>query len=179
MVASLDRRGEGQGYSYGNARKKLMKRPIQIVLLLVAVLVLSGPGLAAKSGKSRTVTQAAKGSPEALIASALVAAQDKDEKKGFDAYKKLVHPDRRSSAIALVQLRRYSWKRFRAQAADYILGGTTSGFVIVREEPERASKRGQSARLFIDPINNAKRTYPVPIRFKKQDGDWYILSNSL
>ena len=77
-----------------------MKRPIQIVLLLVAVLVLSGPGLAAKSGKSRTVTQAAKGSPEALIASALVAAQDKDEKKGFDAYKKLVHPDRRSSAIA-------------------------------------------------------------------------------
>jgi hypothetical protein len=156
-----------------------MKRPLQIVLLLSLSLVFSSPAVAAKTSTSRTVTQAPKGSPEALIASALIAAHDEDEKKGFDAYKRLVHPDRRSSAIALVQLRRYSWKRFRDQASDYVLSGTDSGFVIVREEPARASKRGKSARLFIDPINNTKRTYPVPIRFKKHDGDWYILSNSL
>ena len=156
-----------------------MKRPVRIVLLLSVVLLLGGPSMAAKASKSRTVTAPTKGTPEALIASALLAAHEKDEKEGFDAYKRLVHPDRRSSAIALVQLRRYSWKRFRDQAADYVLTGTKSGFVIVREEPSKPSKRGQSARLFIDPINNAKRTYPVPIRFKKHDGDWYILSNSL
>ena len=156
-----------------------MKRPLRIVLMLTLMLGLTVPVMATKLAKTRTVTQAPKGSPEALIASALVAAHDEDEKKGFDAYKRLVHPDRRSSAIALVQLRRYSWKRFREQAADYVLAGTKSGFVIVREEPDRASKRGKSARLFIDPINNKKRTYPVPIRFKKHDGDWYILSNSL
>ncbi len=156
-----------------------MRRSFRMALLLSLSLILVSPGMASKTQSSRTVTQASKGSPEALIASALIAAHDKDEKKGFDAYKKLVHPDRRSSAIALVQLRRYSWKRFRDQAADYVLSGTDSGFVIVREEPARASKRGKSARLFIDPINNVKRTYPVPIRFKKHDGDWYILSNSL
>ena len=156
-----------------------MKRPLQLVLMLLLVLGAGSFALSAKPDKARTVTQPSKGSPEALIASALIAAQDTDEKKGFDAYKKLVHPDRRSSAIALVQLRRYSWKRFREQAADYILGGTKSGFVVVRQEPARAAKRGSSARLFVDPINNVKRTYPVPIRFKKHDGDWYILSNSL
>jgi hypothetical protein len=156
-----------------------MKRPLRIFLLLTLTLALAVPALASKTTPSRTVTQPSKGSPEALIASALIAAHHEDEKKGFDAYKRLVHPDRRSSAIALVQLRRYSWKRFRDQAADYVLAGTKSGFVVVREEPERASRRDKSARLFVDPINNVKRTYPVPIRFKKHSGDWYILSNSL
>ena len=66
-----------------------MKRPFQIVLLLIAALVFSGPGLAAKSGKSRTVTQPPKGSPEALIASAIVAAHDKDEKKGDETNNKV------------------------------------------------------------------------------------------
>ena len=88
-----------------------MKRPLRIILSLTLMLAFASTALAAKTGKSRTVTQAPKGSPEALIASALIAAHDKDEKKGFDAYKRLVHPDRRSSAIALVQLRRYSWKQ--------------------------------------------------------------------
>jgi len=150
-----------------------------MLVLALSWTLVAAPALAGESGGTRTVTQAKKGTPEALLSEALTAAKDADEKKGFDAYKRLVHPDRRSSAIALVQLRRYSWKRFRQQARDYVLTGTDAGYIIVREEPTKRSRSTKHARLFIDPVNNTRRAYPVPIRFKKHDGDWYILSNSL
>jgi hypothetical protein len=145
----------------------------------LALSLLWVPPAATKGEVSRTVTKPKKDTPEALLVTALIAAQDKDEKRGFDTYKRLVHPERRSSAIALVQLRRYSWKRFRDQASDYVLAGTQGGFITVREEPTRRNKGTKHVRLFVDPINNKRRTYPVPIRFKRHDGQWFILSNSL
>jgi hypothetical protein len=149
------------------------------VALGLALALVWVPPAVGKGEVSRTVTKPKKGTPEALLVNALIAAQDKDEKRGFDSYKRLVHPERRSSAIALVQLRRYSWKRFRDQAKDYVLAGTQGGYITVREEPAKRNKGTKHVRLFIDPINNKRRTYPVPIRFKRHDGAWFILSNSL
>ena len=149
------------------------------LITALSLVFLWAPSAMSKSDVNKTINNPKKGSPEALLVSALIAAQDTDEKKGFEAYKRLVHPERKSSAIALVQLRGYSWKRFRQQATDYILTGTKGGYVVVREEPKRRTKATKHVRLFIDPIHNKRRAYPVPIRFKRHDGRWYILSNSL
>lgn len=111
---------------------------------------------------------------------ALDAALAADEEAGFQAYLALLHPDRRSTDKAITQLRRYSWKRFRRQARDYVLPGTDRHFVVSRQDPSRLDESTTHVRLFIDPAAREGRTHPTPIRLeRKPGGPWLITSNSL
>lgn len=140
---------------------------------------------------ARLVQFAKPGTPEALVQAALVAATDPDEKKGFKAYLALVHPSRkgrrakragagrRSIKQAIEQIRRYSWKRFRKQAPDYILPESTGGFALARTDPVKVLPTTLTVRVFVAPTNNPQRIVPMPIRLKRADEGWLIMANSL
>ena len=147
---------------------------------------------AAPNQEPRIVQFAQPGSPEAIIQAALVAALHPDESKGFDAYLALVHPSRKgrqgkkkrkarrgakSKAIELI--RRYSWKRFRAHAADYVLPESTGGFTLARMDPPKLLPATRVVRIFVAPLNNPRRTMPTPMRLERVGDGWLITANSL
>lgn len=158
-----------------------MARSTLALALVVALVVAVGAPSVAKSGEDKRykVVKPDAKSPEHTVQQAFIASQNADEKLGFDAYLALVHPDRRSSAITKVQIRRYSWTRFRNQAKDYILRGTEGGYIVARRDPAEITSETHHVRLFVDPIHNARRVHAAPIRLKRHKGQWYIQSNSL
>ena len=129
------------------------------------------------------------GTPEAVVQAALVAALEQDEDKGFRAYLGLVHPSRtgkgrgragkRGSSKAIERIRRYSWKRFRKQAPDYVLSESAGGFALARSDPGEVTPATRMVRLFLAPINNERREAATPIRLERAGDGWLIVANSL
>jgi len=139
----------------------------------------------------RLVQFAQPGTPEAVIQAALVAALEPDEDKGFQAYLALVHPSRKGQRVkrsgerrsgasrSIEQIRRYSWRRFRKQAPDYILPASTGGFTLARMDPVEILPSTRRVRLFIVPTNNPRRLSPPPMRLERSGKGWLITANSL
>lgn len=152
---------------------------------------------AQKADEARIVQLARPGSPEATVQAALVAALQPDELKAFEAYLELVHPSLKrakrkkarrgketkrrisSRSQAIERIRRYSWKRFRAQAADYVLPESSGGFTLARMDPPQVTPTTRFVRIFVAPTNNTRRTTPPPIRLERSEERWLITSNSL
>ena len=159
-----------------------------VVVMAIALLALSGHTALAEDSKHRLVQFAQPGTPEAVIQAALVAALDTDEARGFKAYVGLVHPSRlgrrrgssRAGSIKVIeQLRRYSWKRFRKQAPDYVLAESNGGFALTRTDPAKITPETRMVRFFVAPINNKRRLNPTPIRLERSGDTWRITANSL
>lgn len=150
-----------------------------IVLLSLSALATAASTHAADAPAGERIVEPAPASPDHVVVEALVAAIDPDEAAGFAAYLALVHPDRRRDADGIAQLRRYSWKRFRKQAADYVLAGTRGGFLLTRRDPVTVTQATTHVRLFLMPINHPRRTSATPIRLQRHDGAWRITANSL
>ena len=148
----------------------------------------------APAKEPRIVQFARPGSPEATVQAALVAALEPDESKGFEAYLALVHPSRKgvrrgkkkragarstgkSKAVELI--RRYSWKRFKSHAKDYVLPESTGGFTLVRMDPPTPLPTTRRVRIFLAPLNSSRRTMPTPIRLERSGEKWLITANSL
>ena len=148
--------------------------------VLASLLVGAAAG-AAPSGGPERILDPAPDTPDHVVSRALVAATMEDEPAGFQAYLELVHPDRRATPEAVEQLRRYSWKRFRKQAPDYILAGTEGGFVLARRDPGRLTPETLHVRLFVQPVNHPGRLDPTPIRLERTGAParWSITANSL
>ncbi len=155
-----------------------VSRCIAVSLGAVSIIaaLLAAPAHAADG--ERVVTPQAS-SPELVVVEALRAASNPDEAAAFDAYLALVHPSRRGNADQIDQLRRYSWKRFRKQAVDYVLPETEGGFLLTRRDPKTITDTTTHVRLFLAPLNNTRRTYPTPIRLQRHEGSWRITANSL
>jgi hypothetical protein len=150
-------------------------RGLSVAAALGLLLVTSLPCFAA----SRAVRNPEPKTPEYTVQQALLATLDEDEKRGFDTYLALVHPEAKATQIAIVQIRRHSWATFRGRAGDYILKGTRGGFQLERREPEVPSDEVKHTRLFLEPVNNKRRSYATPIRLSRHGDDWLIRSNTL
>jgi hypothetical protein len=162
---------------------------IAMVAVCVAVASAASSSHATELQKEPRIVEFARpGTPEATIQSALVAALDADESKGFEAYLTLIHPSRKgktsgahrggkSKAIEL--LRRYSWKRFRSHAKDYVLPESGGGFTLARMDPPTLAPSTRFVRIFVAPINNVRRTTPTPVRLERSGDSWLITANSL
>ena len=159
------------------------------LVFTVEPLVLASEG----QGSPRIVQLARPGSPEATVQAALVAALETDEIKAFEAYIALVHPSRKrntprrgkakkktdSKSRSVELIRRYSWKRFRAQVRDYVLPESNGGFTMARMDPPTLTPTTQRVRIFVAPTNNTRRTLPPPIRLERSGERWLITANSL
>ncbi|MDP6945251.1 MAG: hypothetical protein QF464_13970 [Myxococcota bacterium] len=174
-----------------------MPQCLRVVAILLGAFALAGIP-AHQTGateipkrEARLVQFAQPGTPEAIIQAALVAALMPDEDKGFEAYIALVHPSRkgkrrkrrrggRAGAHSLTeQIRRYSWKRFRAQAADYVLPESNGGFTLARMDPPKLLPSTRLVRVFLIPSNNPRRTAATPVRLERSGDAWRITANSL
>ncbi len=162
-----------------------------VIIAACAAVVLIDDVRASPQPEPRLVQFSRPGSPESVIQSALVAALMPDESKGFEAYLALVHPSRkgrklkrrgkRRSAKSRVveQIRRYSWRRFRKQAPDYVLPQSTGGFTLARMDPPKISPDTRFVRVFVAPINNPFREVSTPMRLERSGDTWLITANSL
>ena len=169
-------------------------RAVVIAVSALSLLAFAHVQVAAEEASeptARLVQFAKSGTPEAIVQAALVAAIDPDEKKGFAAYLALVHPSRKgkqgkrsgarrtSTKQAIELIRRYSWKRFRKQAPDYVLPESTGGFALARTDPAKIIPSTRTVRVFVAPTNNPYRIVPMPIRLERVDEGWLIMANSL
>ena len=154
--------------------KNSVRFPISLAILLLMVV-----GASPCFAKEEKVNQAKPDSPEYIVQQALVAALNRDEQKGFDAYLALLDVEQKSTETAVKQIRRYSWNRFRKQAADYIVKGTETTFVVQRRDPSKVTDATKEIRLFVKPVTHPLRTLAAPIRLKRRDGRWFVTSNSL
>ena len=75
-------------------------------------------------------------------------------------------------------LRRYP-HTFAIVSADYVLPETRGGFEVARMDPRKLVPSTRFVRLFIKPVNNARRTTPTPIRLERTGERWLITANSL
>ena len=153
----------------------LERRALIVALTAGLVLMVTLPAM----GDSRAVRNPEVNTPEYTVQQALLATLDEDEKRGFDAYMALVHPDAKMTQIAIVQIRRHSWATFRSRSADYILKGTRGGFQLERQEPTEIIGETRHTRLFLEPVNNKRRNYATPIRLSRHGDGWLIRSNTL
>ncbi len=154
--------------------------PIRRLIALSTALALASSASALWAAEEpRQVPATSAGTPEQTVQAALVAATTEDEAKAFEAYLALMHGTRTASKHAVEQLRRYSWKRFRMQAPDYVLAGTAGGFELARMDPRTVETSTRFVRMFINPVNNPRRTMPTPIRLERSGERWLITSNSL
>lgn len=163
------------------------------LLCVVAALGVSVAHAADPAKEPRIVQFAQPGSPEATVQAALVAALEADESKGFEAYLALVHPSRKGTrkgaskskarrggkSRAVELIRRYSWKRFKSHARDYVLPESRGGFTLVRMDPPTPTEATRHVRIFVAPLNNPRRSIPTPIRMERSGERWLITANSL
>lgn len=149
------------------------------VAALLAITTLSVAWAAAPRDASERVVDPAAGTADQVVQQALLAAIDPNAAAGFERYLGLLHPRIKDSPDAIEQLRRYSWKRFRDQAQDYIVAGTTGGYVLTRRDPPRVTDLTTHVRLFVKAVNNPRRTFPTPIRLERAGDRWLITANSL
>jgi hypothetical protein len=156
-----------------------MSKTLGRFYLFLAIFLFVGIGSSPCFAKDTKVSQPKAHSPEFIVQQALVAALNPDEQKGFDAYLSLLDVDEKTTQTAVTQIRRYSWKRFRRQAADYIVKDTQSTFIVQRRDPSKVTDATKEMRLFVKPLNQPSRTLATPIRLKRRDGSWFVTSNSL
>ncbi|MCA9517506.1 MAG: hypothetical protein KC635_21340 [Myxococcales bacterium] len=115
--------------------------------------------------------EAPKGAVEKTLSSAFQAALAGD----FDAYLKTIHPDERANDTQKRDLERFSWERFKRQAAWYLTDKDPATFEIVK----RDESGDDQVRVFVKDKEHGPRM-PVPVRLKKTaDGEWLITANSL
>ena len=173
-----------------------MSKRWRVAIVVMGVLSLAatasaevGPVAADSKPAHQLVQFAQPGTPEAVVQAALVAALVEDEDKGFKAYLALIHPSRtgkrrgrsgrRGASKSVDRIRRYSWKRFRKQAPDYVLTESAGGFALVRTDPAQITQSTRMVRLFLAPINNEHRGAATPIRLERSGDGWLIVANSL
>jgi hypothetical protein len=135
---------------------------------LVALAALSfGCGSRGAATPSAGGTVAPQGSPDELLEFALRAGSAGD----FDGYLALVHPNEKSNAAQVTNIREFSWKRFARQATWY---RDPSG----RVQIDRRTEEGADVMLYVHDFHNAGRL-PPPLRVRQEGGVWRIVTSSL
>lgn len=165
---------------------KRLRRPALLAALMTvgALALAAAPGLAAAAGRSaapaaedgggdagddKDQAKPAESTPEATLAKAFDAALRTD----FEAYLATIHPFHKKDSEDREGIEKYSWRRFVDHASWYLDGGDPTSFEVVKQDEQDGGRR-----LFLKDQHHDDRM-PVPVRFAKQDGVWYITANSL
>ena len=126
-------------------------------------------------GIRTTIDSPAPGSPEALVRDVLAAALEKDESKGWKAYRDLLHSDQVASAASEKTWRTMNFPTLRRKVRLYLEDDTKP----VYELSYREEVGQRSVKLF---VFNEKSEIPTPCTMKpdaKRDGSWRITLCSL
>lgn len=140
-------------------------------LLLAALLLLPSLALA---DEGRVITNAAKGSPEEVVAKLLEAGSN-DDFDGF--YDRLCHPDYcHQIPTDRKDKKTYMWSRFVKFVASYYTNAGTHAFQVTSTQPPTLEAGTTEIKLF---IKSSKRDMPVPVVLRKDKGDWKVVNSSL
>ncbi|MGM0574394.1 MAG: hypothetical protein ACQEXJ_01495 [Myxococcota bacterium] len=139
-------------------------------VVVVALALTLGPTSDASARRGSGVVRPADDTAEAVLKRAFRAALSDD----FEAYLETVHPAKRQNAMQRDAIERYEWSRFREQASWYLTSEDPPEFEVAR----RTGDGEERVRLFVKDQDHSDRM-PVPVRFEKRRGHWYIVANSL
>lgn len=148
-----------------------------ITAVLFAMLTVAG-ALPARAGDKKAPTGPHIDKAVETTKKAIQACMMPDDDKAFDAYLAVIHPERKPTAQAVSDIRRYSYKRFRKQCRHFIKGDDPATLVVLRMAPEELPAEADTFKLFFEPVSQPQRM-PAPIIFRKLGDDWLIDTNSM
>ena len=113
------------------------------------------------------------GTPARVIQKAFEAALMDGESKGWNQFKKLIHPTKNKTRIQKNEWKDDRWSRLRRNISHYITTPGTASFRVMKEELR------EDGRLIIH-VENSEGDVPTPCALKKDDvGRWKLWSCSL
>ncbi len=146
--------------------------------VMVAALLLTSVGcqdVRRMAGITTTIDDPDPGTPEAVLYDALTAALDKDEAKGWKAFRSLLHSEQLSSAISEKTWRTMNFSTLRRKARLYLEDDGKPAYQLAYTEDVAPA----SLKLF---IFNEKSEVPTPCTLKPdpaQNNAWRISLCSL
>ncbi|MCA9524138.1 MAG: hypothetical protein KC609_24390 [Myxococcales bacterium] len=153
----------------------MFDRRLALVVLLAAITALSIGGCKKYRAKfgGITVENPKPGTPEDVVQRVFKAAAEKDEAKGWETFKKMLHPDTAHNQLAYSNWRRFSWARLRKHYRGYLKDASKFTFKIKRWDADQKNYR----KLFIE---HKTKENPTPILLKKNSkGEWMVMNSSL
>lgn len=150
------------------------KLKMTLAVLTLALLMTSGcRKVRMWTGIGLVVEQAEEGTPEEIIQRSFEAALMESESKGWNQYRKLIHPEKNKTVIQKEEWKKDRWPRLRRNIEHYILEPSLASFRVLNED-ERENGR------FIIHIENNKGEVPTPCALKKDTRNrWKLWSCSL
>lgn len=113
-----------------------------------------------------------------LFVTALRAESPGDE-EAFEAFRQLVHTDRRGTPLLDEELRSYKWRPLLTHCRQYLQKPEDPwSFVIERSQPEQVTEQTEVVRLYL----KADKRMPPPITLKRDvhaNNEWRIEGSSL
>ena len=149
-------------------------QPGLLALSLFTLSTLSGcDKVAYWTGIGVEIQVAETGSPARVIQKAFEAALMDGESKGWNQFKKLIHPVKNKTRIQKNEWKQDRWTRLRRNISHYIIEPGTAYFRVMKEELR------EDGRLIIH-VDNSEGDVPTPCALKKDDvGRWKLWSCSL
>lgn len=154
--------------------KAINLRRVCLALLVVFLMGTSGcRQVRMWTGIGLVIENAEDGTPESVIQSIFEAALLDSESKGWNLYRKHIHPEKMKTVIQKEEWKRDRWPRLRRNVSHYVLDPSLASFQVKNEE-ERENGR------FIIHIENAKGQVPTPCALRKDGRNrWKLWSCSL
>ena len=149
----------------------------------VAVLEARAPAVARQAAPVVAVVhenpvEAAKQTVAALFAVALNQAE-LSEDDAFQAFRELVHADRRGTPLLDEELRAYKWRPLVQRAQQYLSKpGDPKSFFVERCQPEAPGPQTEILKLYL----RAEKRMPPPITLRRDPsvgGAWRLEASSL
>ena len=120
---------------------------------------------------------------KAVARAAFRAALEPSEERGFQLYLALVHPDRKTNDRVVEDIRRHTWKRFRAGCRQFLADVQHLTFEIDRARPPEPGPDAEKIKVFFralhEPDGGGPKRYPAPMDFRRQGDRWTIWFNAL
>lgn len=112
-----------------------------------------------------------------LAKKAVAACLLEDETKAFGDYLTLLHPDRKSTETAILDIRRYSWREFRKRCKTFVREGNLATMKVERAVPDPVPSDAIKFKVYFLPYDVER--LPAPVGFRLHEGQWWIDTNSL
>ncbi len=153
---------------------KWMRNTLIAVLLLAFVLPATGcRKIRFITGIGEVVKNPEGGSPEELIQSALTSALIESQDRGWNKFRKLIHPEQKKTLIQREEWQKNRFPRLRRQVKNYVIDPSLPSFTLLNIQERN------NGRILLH-IENIKGDVGTPCTLK-QDGrkKWKLWSCSL
>ena len=149
-------------------------RSLLLALLVVFLLGTSGcRKVRMWTGIGLVVENAEEGSPEELIQKIFEAALLDSDSKGWNLYRKHIHPEKMKTVIQKEEWKRDRWPRLKRNIDHYVIDPSLASFRVKNEELRENGR-------FIIHVENEKGEVPTPCALKKDGRNrWKLWSCSL